>query len=243
MKRCLILYGIVLKMNIRIFEVGGSIRNELLGKSPSDRDFTILSPSYDAMKEYLISNKATIFQERPEFCTIRAKLPELGVVDFTLARKESFYTDGRHPDNVAPASSIEDDLARRDFRMNAIARECGSHSLIDPFMGQSDIIHKTINSVGKAIDRFTEDRLRIFRAIRFACQLDFTISDEIHTAITKFRDVEDFNSVSPERMQVELVKTFQSNWRKAITIIQTHPFLWDVIESKKVWLKPTLERR
>ncbi len=191
-------------MNIRIFEVGGSIRNELLGLPANDRDFAVLAPDYDTMKADLLSKGATIFQERPQFVAIRAKLPDVGAVDFTLARKESFYTDGRHPDSVSPASSIEEDLARRDFRMNAIARELGSSELIDPFDGKSDISNKVINSVGKAVERFTEDRLRIFRASRFSCQLKFDISDEIHDAIDVFFMHKDFDSVTKERIQIEL---------------------------------------
>lgn len=230
-------------MNVRIFEVGGSIRNELLGLPANDRDFAVLAPDYDTMKADLLSKGATIFQERPQFVAIRAKLPDVGAVDFTLARKESFYTDGRHPDSVSPASSIEEDLARRDFRMNAIARELGSSELIDPYDGRSDLKTKTINSVGKAFDRFTEDRLRIFRAIRFACQLDFDISDEIHDAIDAFNTIEDFVPVTKERIQVELQKACSADWWAAIDLINEHRKLWAVIESKGIWFRPTLEER
>ena len=229
--------------DIRIFEVGGSIRNELLGKSAKDRDFTVIAPDYDTMRQYLLDKGATFYQERPQYVSIRAKLSPLGSVDFTLARKESFYTDARHPDKITPALTIEEDLSRRDFRMNAIAREIGTSVLIDPFGGQLDITNKCIQSVGNAIDRFKEDRLRIFRSIRFACQLDFTISQEVSNAIDEFKSIVDFEPVTKEMMQIELCKSFSSNWKLAISILQLHPFLWDVIENKGIWLKPTLEDR
>ena len=230
-------------MNIRIFEVGGSIRNELMGKSANDRDFAVIAPDYDTMRKYLLDKGATFYQERPQYVSIRAKLSPLGAVDFTLARKESFYTDARHPDKVTTAQTIEEDLSRRDFRMNAIAREVDTSVLIDPFNGQSDIINKCIQCVGNATDRFKEDRLRIFRSIRFACQLNFTISSEVSNAIDIFKNITDFESVTKEMLQTELCKAFSSDWKHAISIIQSHPFLWDVIENKSIWLKPTLEIR
>ena len=234
---------LVVMTNIRIFEVGGSIRNELMGRPPSDRDFAVISPDYETMRQHLLDIGCTFYQERPQFVSIRAKHPVLGAVDFTLARKEAFYTDARNPDSVTPALTIEDDLARRDFRLNAIAREVGSLILIDPFNGQYDIAAKSIQSVGNAIDRFKEDRLRICRAIRFSCQLGFSISQEIHDAIDEFRTIEDFIPVTKEMMQIELCKAFSANWRRAISILQGHPSLWEIIEAKDIWLKPTLKAR
>ena len=178
--------------NIRVFEVGGSIRNELLGRPASDRDFAVIAPDFQTMRKHLLDIGCLFYQERPQFVSIRAKHPILGAVDFTLARKEAFYTDSRHPDSVTPASTIEEDLSRRDFRINAIAREVGSSVLIDPFDGQQDISNHCIRPVGKALDRFKEDRLRIFRAIRFSCQLGFSIDMEIHDAIDEFPHIEDF---------------------------------------------------
>ena len=230
-------------MNIRIFEVGGSIRNELMNKPAKDRDFSIIAPDYDTMRQYLLDQGATIYQERPEYVSIKAKLHPLGAVDFTLARKESFYTDARHPDNVTAAKTIEEDLCRRDFRMNAIAREVGTPNLIDPFGGQVDITTRQIQTVGNAIDRFNEDRLRIFRAIRFSCQLDFDISIEIHDAIDKFQHMEDFASVTKEMIQVELYKSFFVNWQKSLSILNLHPFLFNLIKAKEIWLKPTLQQK
>jgi tRNA nucleotidyltransferase (CCA-adding enzyme) len=228
--------------NIRIFEVGGSIRNELIGIPASDRDFSILAPDYESMRQYLLEQGATIFQERPQFVAIRAKLPGVGAVDFTLARKESFYTDGRHPDSVSPAKYIEEDLRRRDFSMNAIARELNTTILIDPFNGQNDIQNKRIVAVGSAEDRFREDTLRIIRAIRFSCQLGFEISKEIYDTILRFT-VKDFKNVSSDRLQVELAKTFSSNTSTALQYFRMFPHLIPLFTDRKLWLKPTLEAK
>lgn len=229
-------------MNIRVFEVGGSIRNELLGLPVNDRDFSVLAPSYESMRDYLLSQGATIFQERPQFVAIRAKLPSVGAVDFTLARKESFYTDGRHPDSVSSAESIEEDLCRRDFSMNAIAREIGSRVLIDPFNGQDAIRRRVIESVGRAEDRFREDTLRIIRAIRFSCQLGFEISEEVAETIMQFRAI-DFKAVSSDRLQVELAKAFSANTVLTLQHLFRFHHLNGLFTERNMWLKPTLEAR
>ena len=228
--------------NIRVFEVGGSIRDELMGRPSSDRDFAVIAPDYGAMRQYLLDQGATFYQERPQFVSIRAKLMPMGAVDFTLARKESFYTDARHPDSVFPATTIEEDLARRDFGMNAIAREIGSKVLIDPFNGQDAIRRRVIESVGRAEDRFREDTLRIIRVIRFSCQLGFEISEEVAETILRFQVI-DFKAVSSERLQVELAKAFSSNTGLALQYFLRFRHLNGLFSERNIWLKPTLEAK
>lgn len=228
-----------MKTNITIYEVGGSIRNELLGLPIKDRDFSVLAPSYEAMKAHVLSLGGVIYQERPQYVSLKAKVPDLGATDFTLARREAFYVDARHPSSVSPASTITEDLARRDFRMNAIAREVGTDVLIDPFGGQSDIEHKLITCVGHAVDRFNEDRLRMFRAIRFAAQLGFMLGHSVMEAIDGFSD-KDFDSVSAEMVQVELSKLFSANTARGLMMLELFPNLACVMVNKGIWLKPTL---
>jgi len=228
--------------NFKIFEVGGSIRNELLGLPCKDRDFAVIAPNFQTMKDWLKNQGAFIYQERPEFCSIRANLAPLGAVDFTLARHEGFYTDGRHPDSTTPAFTIEEDLARRDFTMNAIAREVGTTTLIDPFNGRDAIKNKSIQCVGVASDRFMEDRLRIFRAIRFACQLHFNLSNEVRSSIFRFFGPH-FDCVSKERIQIELEKAFTADTQLAAVLLSIFPQLWRVMKDKGIWLKPTLQQR
>lgn len=227
--------------NIEIFEVGGSIRNEILGLPLKDRDFAVLAPSYNHMREYLMSRGAKIYQERPEFVSIKAKLPELGAVDFTLARKESFYTDARHPDSVSPAKTIEEDLARRDFTMNAIARNVHTREMFDPFNGIQDITAKVVRAVGNAKQRFDEDRLRIFRALRFATVLNFYISPEVREAINTFTP-DDFDSVSANMIQIETWKMFAADTLEAFHLMHDFPYLMQVLVNKGLKLKPTLEQ-
>lgn len=229
-------------MSIRIFEVGGSLRNELLGRPAKDRDFAVLAPDYQTMQQYLLDNRCTFYQERPQYVSIRARHPDLGAVDFTLARRESFYTDARHPDSVTPAHTIEEDLARRDFRMNAMAREVGSTKLIDPFDGQADIQTRIIRCVGETLDRFREDRLRVFRALRFACQLDFALSGSVEKGIW-YWVAEDFQPVTAEMIQIELCKAFAADSFRACCLLHQFPILLAVLGAKKIWLKPTLEER
>lgn len=230
-------------MNIRIFEVGGSIRNEILGRKVKDRDFAVIcEQGYEGMKAWLSSMGCTIYQERPQFVSIKAKHPFLGAVDFTLARKESFYTDARHPDKVNPAETIEEDLARRDFTMNAIAREIGTDTLIDPFGGQKDINAATICCVGKAADRLNEDRLRVLRAIRFACELNFTLDYDIQKAIHDFKHT-DFPFVSTEMIQVELEKAFRADSKQAMEHLISFPEIGWLTRFRGIWFRPTTEKK
>src|SRR6187431_1537064 len=109
---------------INYYLVGGYVRDEILGVQSKDIDFAVEAKSYDAMKEDILRRGMTIFQERPQFFAIRARHPQMGGVDFTLCRKDGFYSDYRHPDDVR-IGDIYDDLARRDFTVNAIARKEG----------------------------------------------------------------------------------------------------------------------
>ena len=93
-------------------------------------------------------------------------------IETTTFRTESGYSDGRHPDSVAYAASIEDDLSRRDFTMNAVAVDLADEKLVDPFSGRGDIKEKLIRAVGNPHERFGEDGLRPVRAIRFAQKVD-----------------------------------------------------------------------
>ena len=104
--------------------------------------------------------------EQPEYLTIRAKVPGIGPADFVLCRKDGSYRDGRHPESVA-VGTLHDDLARRDFTMNAIAKD-EDGKIIDPFGGIGAIEIGIIECVGQARMRMEEAQLRLLRAIRFA---------------------------------------------------------------------------
>ena len=129
-------------------------------------------------------------------------------IQITPYRLESAYSDNRHPDNVSFSDTINDDLSRRDFTMNAIALDPETFEIIDPFHGKQAIEKQMIISVGDAKERFTEDALRIMRAIRFAAQLGFTVSHETMNAISETRGL--LNNVSAERIRDEFVKIINS---------------------------------
>ena len=214
---------------MELFEVGGCIRDEILGIPSKDIDFSVVmtpeevgvdSP-YLAMNKELERRGFKIFLRTPDFLTTRAQFPSYrgnpGLIDsdrknltadFVLARKESDYTDGRRPDKVE-VGTLEDDLARRDFTMNAIAKDSDGN-YIDPFNGQQDIADRIIRCVGDPMKRLTEDALRAVRALRFAVTKGFVIHPDTLAACNSPEVVDAIkNKISDERIQVELSKMFR----------------------------------
>jgi len=157
--------------------VGGSVRDVLLGKKPKDYDITT-NASPDEI-EYIFNDYKTVNVGK-KFGTIKVCQQE-GDVEVTTFRKEGSYIDGRRPEWVSFSSSIEDDLSRRDFTINAIAYS-ERKGIVDPFNGQEDISKRTIRSVGDPNERFSEDYLRILRAVRFSSELSFHIEEETFKA-------------------------------------------------------------
>jgi len=128
--------------------------------------------------------------------------------EVTTLRGEGAYTDGRRPDSVFFVKEIEQDLARRDFTVNAIACVPESAELIDPFGGRQDLRSGQIRAVGEALERFQEDGLRVLRAARFCASLEFDLETETEAAISKTLDV--FAKVSAERVREEWLKALRS---------------------------------
>lgn len=123
--------------SIKFYQVGGSVRDSFIGLKSKDIDYAVEAPSFDAMREAIKERGGEIFLETPQFLTIRANVPGMGACDYVLCRKDGEYVDGRRPETVT-AGTILDDLARRDFTMNAIAiAEDGT--ILDPFDGRKDI--------------------------------------------------------------------------------------------------------
>jgi poly(A) polymerase/tRNA nucleotidyltransferase (CCA-adding enzyme) len=225
-------------MKIRIFEVGGAVRDRFLGLEPKDIDYAVEAPSWDAMREEILRRGGKIFLEKPEYFTMRAKVPELGATDFVLCRKDGNYTDGRHPDSVE-VGTIFDDLKRRDFTMNAIARNIEDGEIFDPFYGREDIRERLIRCVGHCYDRFDEDRLRVFRAVRFAVQKNFHLDPSIINSIQSHIPA-DFESISTERIREELAKMFKANTMQAAHyVFREFPVLSFMMRDRGLWLEPT----
>jgi tRNA nucleotidyltransferase (CCA-adding enzyme) len=220
--------------------VGGAVRDELLGIPCKDLDYVVVAPSFEAMKKDLLEQGCKIFVEKPEFLTIRCNHPELGCVDFAVARKDGEYSDGRHPDSTCIADNLEQDLARRDFTCNAMAKSLDHGRILDPFNGRLSIESKHLMCVGNPIDRLNEDKLRAFRAVRFAVTKGFGIHHDILSAISDLK-VTDFDGVSTERIREELFKTFKSNWIRGFELIDFSPVLREVVKARGIWFRPTTE--
>ena len=188
----------------KAYLVGGAVRDAIMKKEESDWD---------------IATNAT----PQEVCSIFRKVIPTGIahgtvtihifgreIETTTFRTESDYSDGRHPDKVAYAATIEEDLSRRDFTMNAIAASLETGELIDPDGGITDIQNKTRRTVGSALERFAEDGLRPVRAIRFAGQLGFQIEDETMKAISMPEILKKTKGISVERFRDEFCKMLKS---------------------------------
>lgn len=226
---------------MKIYKVGGCIRDEIMGIVPKDIDLACEAESFEAMEQYIRDNGGKIYQSKPEFFTVRARL--FGEDrDFVLCRKESKYSDGRRPDSVE-VGTIYDDLARRDFTINAMAKQEGG-KLIDPFGGKKDIEAKLIRCVGNTIDRFAEDSLRIIRALRFSITKGFSLHHEIVMAFRNYWVVSKIHAVSQERIREELLKCFSHSVLTTLAVLDDFPLVKNVLfQDGKLWLKPTLEEK
>lgn len=193
---------ILRKAGYEAYLVGGCVRDLIIGREPKDWDVTT-----NAIPGTIIELFPNTFYEN-EYGTVGiadTEAPEsLKVVEVTPYRLESGYSNKRHPDSVSFSASLNDDLQRRDFTINAIAYDDSRETLIDPYGGQEDIKKKIIRAVGKSEDRFAEDALRIMRAVRITTELGFTIEKETEGAIKKFGP--HLKEISIERIRDEFSK-------------------------------------
>lgn len=224
----------------KFFQVGGSVRDKILGVPSKDIDYAVETESFDTMRDAILARGGKIFLETPQYFTIRAHVPELGATDYVLCRKDGEYKDGRRPETVT-AGTIWDDLARRDFTCNAIAIDTQTGETLDPHCGIQDIESKMIRCVGNPVTRFQEDRLRVYRAVRFAVTKNFRIHPETNAAIIELVD-NGFDAVSTERIREELLKMLQVNtWMTFNFIGIKYPWLLNMASQRGIWFKPTTE--
>ena len=204
--------------------VGGCVRDLLRGNEPGDWDIATNAKPEEIQKIMEKASFKTFYEN--EFWTVGAVWPKKGkktgeeyskkdIIEITTYRSEAKYTDKRHPDQIKPAKTIEEDLARRDFTVNAIAlkiRDRGGtgegQSLVDPYGGQEDLKNKIIRAVGDPEDRFSEDALRMLRAVRFATTLGFTIEEKTSQAAKKNSPW--LQAISKERIRDEFLKIIMS---------------------------------
>jgi tRNA nucleotidyltransferase/poly(A) polymerase len=182
--------------------VGGALRDYLLGREVSDFDVAT-----DARPEEIMRAYKRVVPTGIRHGTVTVLFEGLEI-EVTTFRTESSYSDGRHPDRIEFASTIEEDLSRRDFTVNAMAFDLSSRTLLDPHGGRRDLGRRLVRAVGDPLERFSEDGLRPLRAIRIASQLDFDIDAATLAAIRP--SIGRFRAVSAERVRDELQKILLS---------------------------------
>lgn len=182
--------------------VGGAVRDELLGRPHADWDLaTKLLPKAVMDRARAAGLKAIPTGLQHGTVTV---LLEDRPVEITTFRSDGDYLDGRHPESVQLGVSLEEDLSRRDFTINAMALPVAGGGLVDPFGGQADLEARTLRAVGDPLQRFAEDGLRTLRACRFAAQLGFEVEATTLAAIP--RRLEVARKVAAERVLAELTK-------------------------------------
>lgn len=192
------------KAGYQIYIVGGAVRDILMDREVKNWDFTT-----EAKPEEILKVIPDGFYDN-KFGTVGLSVDDQ-IYEITTMRKEGKYEDFRHPSEIAWTNKIEEDLARRDFTINAMALEIASASpftFIDPFNGQQDIKYKLVKAVGNPNQRFQEDGLRLIRAIRIATELNFDIESDTFKAIQDNADL--IKEIAYERIRDELFKLLAS---------------------------------
>ena len=196
------------KKGFEAYLVGGCVRDLLRSMEPEDWDIATNAKPEEISKIFSKSFADNKFGTVTVLTSSKEK--KLKEVEITPFRTEEKYTDKRHPDKVEWAKTIEEDLSRRDFTINAIAltqktkNKKQETKIIDPYNGQKDLEKRVIQAVGKAEDRFSEDALRMIRAVRFAAVFDFEIEKKTAKAIEKNSPW--LQAISKERIRDELLK-------------------------------------
>lgn len=246
--------------DFKFYEVGGKIRDELLGLTNKDVDYVAVPTEavyskihpceaqlmFKALKNYLEEQKFEIFLVTPECYTIRAKFPEgykyQGVADFVMARKEVGYIPNTRTPIVEPGN-LYDDLSRRDFTVNALAKDPDTGEIIDYFGGLEDIKEKLLRTPLPPIVTFDDDPLRILRGIRFSITKRLRVSEDMWQAMKAYDYFDKMPVVSEERIREELTKCFKCNssltlgWLSELTDLRDYIF-----KNTNLWLKPTSEK-
>lgn len=243
-------------MDFKFYEVGGKIRDEILGLNSKDIDYSAV-PSEGLLKQVQSAHSMfniletslkeegfEIFLVTPDCFTIRAKFPKghkyQGVADFVMARKEVGYIMGTRTPIVLPGT-LEDDLSRRDFTVNAMAKD-DDGNIIDLFGGMEDLKNMVLKTPLNTKVTFDDDPLRILRAIRFSITKGFSLK-HLDYYINNYDYETKMKVVSTDRIREELHKCFKHDTMHTLETLQDYPTLKRYIfENKLMWLKPTNEQ-
>ena len=249
-----------MKKDFTFYEVGGRVRDEILGLESKDIDYVAV-PTEELLKEvssahtmfgilegYLKAEGFEVFLVTPDCFTVRAKFPaghrHQGVADFVMARKEVGYIpDTRQP--IIIPGTLYDDLERRDFTLNALAKD-ENGDIIDYFEGMWALENKLLLTPLEARVTMMDDPLRLLRAMRFSITKGFTISPRIWETLLMDGIIEKLEKVvSQERIRDEVYKMMKHDTIKTLDLLEkikyTNPKILEIIFGKGLWLKPTNE--
>lgn len=225
------------KAGFEIYLVGGAVRDLLLGRDIHDVDFTtnahpevIQTLFPDSFYDNVFGTVGVMIETKQGKSTSAKASEGKKKYEITTYRTEKGYTDRRRPDKIAWGKTLEEDLKRRELTINAMAlrQAQGKLELTDLFGGQEDLKNKTIRAVGNPNERFSEDALRMLRAIRFASQFGFTIEEKTFAAISQNSQLIEY--ISGERIREELLKILGSNFpMEGITLLRTSGLLSHII--------------
>jgi|TARA_R100000664_G_scaffold33822_1_gene52186 poly(A) polymerase len=247
-------------MKHKIFEIGGCVRDELLGLHTKDIDFTVVidqrgeklsvDEGWAFMKHFLLSEGFKIFLETKDCFTIRAMFPKghqhKGLVaDFVMARKEVGYTPGtRRP--ILELGTLEDDIRRRDFTVNSLAKD-ENGDIIDLFNGKKDLEDKILKTPLDPRTTLMDDPLRLLRALRFSITKGFKIEESLWDAMFQPELLGKLmKTVSQERIREEVTKMMKHDTVSTIRLLQDidkkEPILLEIIFGGNMWLLPSTKK-
>lgn len=246
-------------MAFTFYEVGGKVRDEILGIQSKDIDYVAVpkddllekykdaNEMFKVLDEYLVSEGFDIFLRTSDCFTIRAMFPKghqyKGVADFVMSRKEIGYVQGTRTPIVIPGT-LEDDLLRRDFTLNALAKNYDGE-IIDLFGGMEDLRAGILRTPLDARVTMMDDPLRLLRSWRFSITKGFVIHQDILETLNDEEIIEKlFKVVSNQRIREELFKMFKFDTVKTLELIQSMELLVPGLTKKlfsDMWLKPTFE--
>lgn len=214
-KEAMMVLAVLQNAEFEAFLVGGCVRDLIMGNKPKDFDITTnatpeqiiaLFPKTFYENTYGTVGVVTCGEDLGTVCSDET----LKIIEVTPYRLETTYSDNRHPDEVMWSKDLMDDLKRRDFTCNAMAYNPITGELVDPYKGQDDIKDKVIRAVGAPDQRFNEDALRLMRAVRFVCQLDFDLDSVTRESIE--RNAHLLNNISRERVRDEFIKLVMTDF-------------------------------
>ena len=239
---------------MKLFEVGGCVRDELLGLHTKDIDFTVelddltlsVDEGWERMLDFLKQEDFKIFLETKDCFTVRARFPknhqhEGLIADFVMARKEIGYIENtRQP--ILELGSFEDDMVRRDFTVNALCKN-EKGQIIDLFNGLKDLEDRILRTPLDPMVTLMDDPLRLLRALRFSVTKDFKICEELSNAMKQLDLLDKLQKVvSQERIREEVTKMMKHDTVRSLRIIDTVPGLMEVIFKNGMWLMPTMKQ-